>query len=261
MKRTETVKVLQELGWETLKSRRTKAKLILLYKIKNNLVSSSYLLNSIPSEEVVVRQYNFRSIVPSIPNVYSRLKTRESSFFPATITLWNKLPDVLKTSYSVTVFKRKLAVHFNSLPCQDLLSNFSLFSFGFYGRILTQIRLGPSPLNLHLFTYSIIETQMCPNCLVNVESTQHYFLDCVHYNDIRAVLLSNITKILIQFNIKIDCVYPRDRDLILRAIVHGFGRDVSLSSEINELIYANVVIFISSSKRFVKRSIWVFNEL
>ena len=82
MKRTETVKVLQELGWETLKSRRTKAKLILLYKIKNSLVSSSYLLNSIPNEEVVVRQYNFRSIVPSIPNVYSRLKTRESSFFP-----------------------------------------------------------------------------------------------------------------------------------------------------------------------------------
>ena len=96
---------------------------------------------------------------------------------------------------------------------------------------------------------------MCPYCLVNVESTQHYFLDCVHYNEIRAVLLFNITKILIQFNINIDCVYPRDRDLILRAIVHGFGRDVSLSSKINELIYANVVIFLSSSKRFVKRSI------
>ena len=42
---------------------------------------------------------------------------------------------------------------------------------------------------------------------------------------------------------------------ILRAIVHGFGRDVSLSRKINELIYANVVIFISSTKRFVQRSI------
>ena len=60
-------------------------------------------------------------LFPSIPDVYSRLKTRESSFFPATIKLWNKLPDVLKTSDSVTMFKRKLVVHFNSLPCQDLL--------------------------------------------------------------------------------------------------------------------------------------------
>ena len=124
MKRTETVKVLQELGWETLKSRRTKAKLILLYKIKNGLVSSSYLSNLIPSEEVFVRQYNFRSVVPSIPNVYSRLKTRESSYFPATIKLWNKLPDVIKTSNSVAVFKKKLVVHFNSLPCQDVTFKF-----------------------------------------------------------------------------------------------------------------------------------------
>ena len=90
-----------------------------------------------------------------------------------------------------------------------LLSNFCLFSFGFYGRVLTQIRLGLSPLNLHLFTYNIIESPMCPNCLVDVESTQHYFLDCVCYNDVRAVLLSNITKLLIQFNIKIDYVYPQ----------------------------------------------------
>ena len=74
MKRTtETVKVLQELGWETLKSRRTKAKLILLYKIKNSLVSSSYLLNSIPSEEeLVVRQYNFRSVVPIVFQMFIR---------------------------------------------------------------------------------------------------------------------------------------------------------------------------------------------
>ena len=49
--------------------------------------------------------------------------------------------------------------------------------------------------------------------------------------DVRAVSLSNITMILIQFNIKIDWVYPRDRDLILMAIVHGIGIGTSVNRE------------------------------
>ena len=49
MKRTESVKVMADLEWETLKQRRINCKLKLFYKIKNGLVSSGYLQNLIPS--------------------------------------------------------------------------------------------------------------------------------------------------------------------------------------------------------------------
>ena len=48
MKRTETVKLLSDLNWDTVKSRRDTAKLVLYYKIMNARCSS--LLNKLVAQ-------------------------------------------------------------------------------------------------------------------------------------------------------------------------------------------------------------------
>ena len=57
------------------------------------------------------------------------------------------------------------------------------------------MRLGLSHLNEHRFNLSF---QNCINPLytcIEVESTSHFFMHCLHYNDIRATLLSDLKSV------------------------------------------------------------------
>ena len=82
---TSSKKIYQELDLESLGSRRWLRKLCLFYKIYKNK-SPSNLYNLIPDK---VKFYSTRS--SQIDNI-SSMKTRSNfSFFPSTITEWNKL--------------------------------------------------------------------------------------------------------------------------------------------------------------------------
>jgi ribonuclease HI len=55
--------------------------------------------------------------------------------------------------------------------------------------ILTQLRTGHSPLNLHLFRIHRSETPSCPHCQgITVETVKHYLLQCPHYQHKRHIL-------------------------------------------------------------------------
>ncbi|CAC5397792.1 HMCN [Mytilus coruscus] len=80
------------LGWETLQSRRTKVKTILLYKIVNHLVdipTEPYLMPT----SVSTRGHNIRYLQP-----HCRTLVYQHSFFPSAIRIWNYLPQPLATS-------------------------------------------------------------------------------------------------------------------------------------------------------------------
>ena len=121
-----------------------------------------------------------------IPTYHCRTDSFNNSFFPWTIREWNKLDlGIRKSTYSV--FRQYLlkviwpqpSVHFNVYNFTGL-------------RLLARLRLGLSHLNEHRFNHN----QNCINplciCSLEVESISHFFLHCLHYNDIRETLLNEL---------------------------------------------------------------------
>ena len=182
---TSNEKLLKELGWPKLKNRRTSHRLVLFYKILNDLIPQylKQLCNLIPHN---TNNYQLRRnnsfLVPFIH--------RESfykSYFPKTIRDWNKLPNDLKQSQSLNIFKSLY---------EPLVQN-KLYS---YGHDLSKvnhyrIRLGLSHLNSHLHRYNLVDSPSCsnPDCGGTTESEEHYFLICPKFNNERQLLLENIS--------------------------------------------------------------------
>jgi hypothetical protein len=247
MKRTETSKMLYDLSWESLKVRRDRAKLILFFKIKNGLAPEylkRLLPHSIPRQDrYALRQGSTRNL----QNFKTRLKCYETSYFPSTIALWNKLSSVNNTD-SLSKFKRDLSkcnLSVSNNVCKNvnyLKSNLFFFCSGFYGRLLNKIRYELSPLKSHLFTYCIIDNPMCPNCHDNVETTEHFFLDCIFYKNQRIKLKNKLHEVMTDFG----CCY--DENQLLLTILHGV-KDMG-ENAVNKHIFEAVRNYISESRRF-----------
>ena len=109
---TSSENLFQELGLESLKSRRWLKKLCLFYKMFHEK-SPTYLFHLIPPINNV---YATRS---SQSNKISSFKTRHNffkdSFFPAVISEWNSL-DVNIRNSSSTVFKKELLKFISPVP-------------------------------------------------------------------------------------------------------------------------------------------------
>ena len=117
-----------------------------------------------------------------IPFPYKN-KVFNSSFFPNTSKLWNNLPkkirvqDIQEFKTSIkSLIKPKRHRHFS---CGSKLGN----------KLLTQIRVGRSDLQLHKFTIGLSESTEC-QCHSKSESPEHYFLQCFLYSPERQVLLN-----------------------------------------------------------------------
>ena len=101
LKSTESLKLLTDLEWESLQSRRNRAKLILLYKIMHGK-APLYLQNLLPPNTVQDR-YSLRQ-VQNHRNVRARIKTYEMSYFPSALKCWNCLPLNVSSSDSISIF-------------------------------------------------------------------------------------------------------------------------------------------------------------
>ena len=88
---------MKTLGWPTLKDRRSRLKLAMLYKLNSGMVH-------IPRDDLVANpQKPFSYIVPS-----SSVDSHLHSFFPSTIRLWNSIPISCKSKPSLDTFKSSL---------------------------------------------------------------------------------------------------------------------------------------------------------
>ena len=95
-------KALKELEWDTLKNRRTKQRLCMMYKMVNGLVN-------IPLQDYV--QSNERSTrfnQMKFKQISHKAKAFQDSFFVTTVIDWNKLPADVVNSTSLDLFKNKL---------------------------------------------------------------------------------------------------------------------------------------------------------
>ena len=93
--------MLRELGWESLQHRRDTAKVVMMYRIKNNLIDIPH--DHLTSTSRSLRGNNQKMIVPC-----TRTSLMKGSFFPDTIRLWNTLPQQVVDPPTLDVFKDRV---------------------------------------------------------------------------------------------------------------------------------------------------------
>jgi hypothetical protein len=172
----------------TIKTRRSVHKLVLFFKIVNNLVPR-YLTDLLPATSqqrsgLLLRSADNLTLYPCRTERFKR------SFFPDSTRLWNALDNVIKDSDSLNTFRNRLK---NFFDISNYKKRFS-FTLDRYSSILhTRLRLNCCVLNLnyYLFKISCIPSPVC-KCGFHCESVIHYFLYCPRYAAPRFILLSAV---------------------------------------------------------------------
>ena len=236
---TSNEKLLKELGWPKLTNRRTSHRLVLFYKTLNDLTPQylKQLCNLIPHN---TNNYQFRRnnsfLVPLIHR-----ESFSKSYFPKTIRDWNKLPNDVKQSQSLNIFKTRIRSLYEPLVQNKLYS----CGHGLSKVNHCRIRLGLSHLNSHLHRYNLVDSPSCsnPDCGGTTESEEHYFLICPKFNNERRLLLENISNKLflsVNYNTFITLM-PK---YVCKVLLEGSIDDANTS------ILADVFKYIDSTKRF-----------
>ena len=106
-----------------------------------------------------------------------------------------------------------------------------------------QLRVGLSPLKTHKKSHGFkdIQDDVC-NCLLNVESTEHFLLKCPNYLEHRCQLFETVNQIQQANNVN----YLNDRKF-LRLLLYG---DENLPFEANKAVLSATINFISKTSRF-----------
>ena len=95
-------KLLEELEWDTLQSRRKQQKLCMLYKMKNGLVDIPLL------DYVRPNTRDTRGNNQKFTQVRHKARAFQDSFFVSTMHDWNKLRSDVVNSPSLEVFKSQI---------------------------------------------------------------------------------------------------------------------------------------------------------
>ena len=101
---TSVDSMMEDLKWRSLEDRRRDARLVLMYKIENNLVAVQKEGRLIPSNRRSRHIHDKSYQIPATKQDY-----RKYSFFPRTIREWNSLPPGIVSCKSVEAFKSSLA--------------------------------------------------------------------------------------------------------------------------------------------------------
>ena len=176
-------KLYQELGSESLQQGRWYRKLCCFYKIFKN-ESPRYLFNIITARNPFYITRNHTNILLFKTNhIFFK-----NSIFPFTIIEWNNLDPKLRNSDSYGTFKNTILKFLSPSPnsvfkCQNPQGI----------KFLTRLRLGLSHLREHKFKHSFQDSlnPLC-KCSFDVESTSHFLLHCLIYNNERSPLISTI---------------------------------------------------------------------
>ena len=189
IKGTSKHRLALELGWEEMRSRRAVHKLILYYKIVNNLCPN-YLKNLLSLQVSERTSYSLRNL-KHFTLFASRTERFNKSFFPSTTRLWNNLSIDVRSTLSLSVFKKSLLSYF-PFPAKNVLYEVALDRFS--SIIHTRLRLHACALNYYLFKIGRKESPAC-FCGFYSDSVKHFFLKCPLFAASRYKLLSSAAQI------------------------------------------------------------------
>ena len=140
---TSQTKLYKELGVESMKLRQWFRRLCYFFKIQSSGLPQ-YLNDLIPKPSL---RYSTRFL--PLPNFKVRTELFRNSFFPHTVNEWNNLDNIIKSSESYTMFRKKM-LNLIRPKCND--------TYGIHNttglKLLTRLRLGLSHLNDHKFNHN-----------------------------------------------------------------------------------------------------------
>jgi hypothetical protein len=186
-----------------------------------------------------------------LKEVSCRTESYYKSFFPSSIRQWNALSYIWSDNPSVSHFKFKLfelwRVKSNEKPKP---SDYIKVSKGGVGRLLSQFRMGLSPLHFHLFSFNINDNPFCPSCFESFETTKHFFIECQSYSRVRDILMQDIFEICVRSGV-FDNINIISAEQIYSWIIYGFPLSNANSNvSINSSIFKAVCKYVISTKRF-----------
>ena len=223
--RSSIQRLYSETGWQSIRSRIDMAKIVMLFKIKNQS-APNYLYELLPKDNVDLICYNLRNN-DNIKVPHTRREALRLSFFPSAIRLWNKLKPSVRNSQSLNALKLTLR---KSLPDKPVLH--------YYGKRWTavhhaRLRMQCSKLNHDLCYRLYVRDNPACKCGATREDASHFFFDCPMYEDIRNTLFAAVTK---------------HTACNLETLLFG---NKQLSIGVNRYIFDAVHTFIEQSNRFL----------
>ena len=235
LKGTSKQKVLAELGWENLKTRRLIHKLLLFYKIVNGH-TPSFLRDILPSKVKEKSRFSLRKGDNFSPFIV-RSERFKYSFFPSSVSLWNKLDTDVRNLDSFNLFKKTLKYFFHPYEYNKILS----ISLTRYASILhTRLRLGACALNSYLFQINRCTSRDCLCQQGVVETVEHFLLICPRYAAQRQSLLASAAQLI--------PVWPTLSSKVKFNILLVGSKN--LTFEQNKTLFFAVQNYIISTKRF-----------
>ena len=236
MKYTSKQKIFIDLGWECIEKRIEYLSLSLFHKIHIH-ETRSQIRQCLPP----VNQYPNFTRSNKHYGTYPETNTDFcNSFFPKISTLWNNLPFEMRNKDMIE-FKIELGIQLKPYK-NKLLSVGSRFG----NSIHTQLRLGRSQLNDHLFSVRLSSTTKC--LCGTLESTEHFLLDCFLYDIERQVLFDEIPGVLEK---RLD---KYSRKELAQILLYGEYSNNPDKYEHNKTLFRYVQKFLIQTKRLVYKS-------
>ena len=119
---------------------------------------------------------------------------------------------------------------------KSISTNYNKLCSGYYGRLLTRLRLELSGLNAHRFKYNLTNTPICHLCHLAPEDNLHYFYNCpVH------ILPRQHFMNLLQSELDLDITNKQNT---LKTILYG---------NINHNLHSSLLLFIYQYIKFTGR--------
>ena len=211
-----------EVGWESLQSRRSNHKLCLFFKMQHDL-TPAYLSFLVPPSVSETSRYNLRN-ADDFTTIPCRSQQYYTSFLPSVVRDWNNLPQHAKQINSLLSFKSFQARNKTKVPKH-------FYTGKRYWQVMhTRIRTNCSALNSDLYSKNITDSSLC-SCGA-VENAHHFFFTCPRYHEPRADMLDTLAFL---------------PEVTLNLILYG---DESICHENNVGIFSAVQKFIEKTKRF-----------
>ena len=218
-------KLLNEIGWVSLKDRRQMQKLILMFKYSKGELPD-YLNSHFPDLVINTNNYFLRNQM-NYASIVRRLVIYSNSTIPSSVRMWNELDIDIRNSDTLSTFKNKLKHIYKPAD----VPSFLLSGYRFYQVHHARIRNNCSNLNADLFTNHLRESPECACGYAN-EDAEHYFFRC-----------SNFTNQRHQLFVMTRGFHPLSPHKLLYGI-NTFG------DEENKILFTHVQSYIKATKRF-----------
>ena len=234
-KGSNTQKIYEELGWESLHHRRWFRRITQFYKIINGL-TPQYLFDPIP----MPRRHLFGRYATNALYEFSWRNLRFlRSFYPDSVIIWNNLGPEIRKIETLSGFKRELVK--TIIPeCKSIFNIHDPDNL----RYLYQLRVGLSSLRSHKYNHNFKDTpsDQC-RCGTGIESTEHFLLTCLLFRELRDELFSTINPELS----KIRNLPSIENSDMVQILLYG-SQNLTLSE--NQLILTAVIKYIQHTERF-----------